>query len=118
MLINLTNHPSVSWSVEQLSAAKAYGEIKDISFPSIDPSGDEDYINLLSEEYLQLILQMNVKKNCTVHIMGEMTFSFSLIEKLKMHQIPCISSTTKRMVDEKENSKEVFFEFRRFRNYL
>ena len=38
MFINLTNHPSATWSEEQLKAARQYGEIVDLHFPIIEPT--------------------------------------------------------------------------------
>ena len=37
MFINFTNHTSSKWSDAQLQAAKEYGAIFDIQFPSIEP---------------------------------------------------------------------------------
>jgi hypothetical protein len=53
-----------------------------------------------------------------VHIMGEMTFCFALIEKLKQNNIKCIASTSKRIVNTiSNNKKEIIFEFCTYREY-
>ncbi|MDR3129376.1 MAG: CRISPR-associated protein [Tannerellaceae bacterium] len=119
MLINLSNHPSHLWSEKQWKAAMVYGEVVDIPFPDVDPEGDELYIHSLSFEYVMKIL--NIKKeeeNVTVHIMGEMTLSYSLIHALSSENISCIASTTLRNVISFSNDvKETQFVFSRFRKY-
>ena len=113
MLLNLTNHPSANWSEEQLAAAG--GKDLDLAFPQVAPDGDEAYIENLAKEYCNKILQTpNVT---TVHIMGEMNFTFSLITKLKAVGIRCVASTTERVVTEKNGQKISTFNFIRFREY-
>lgn len=119
MLINLTNHPSTQWSERQLEAAKSYGDIIDIPFPTIDEMADEAYIDALADEYLQKILASTTDKDVTVHLMGELTFTFALLKRLQGHGIPCIASTSKRIVKEETAGRkgEVIFQFERFRRY-
>lgn len=113
MLLNLSNHPSASWSPAQLAAAG--GKVADLAFPQVAPDGDEAYIESLANEYLNKILKMNDIK--TVHIMGEMTFCYKLITKLKAHNIRCLASTTKRETVEENGVKISKFNFVRFREY-
>ena len=40
MFVNLSNHSSDKWDEPQLSAAKLYGDIEDISFPIIAAEDD------------------------------------------------------------------------------
>ncbi|MCX7954782.1 MAG: CRISPR-associated protein [Bacteroidales bacterium] len=116
MLINLTNHPFESWSEEQKKAAiNFYGEVVDMPFPEVDPFGDEQYIDQLTNLYLDKILAM---KPNAVHIMGEMTFCFCMIQKLKQNNITCIASTTKRTIELVEGNLIKIFKFVRFRKYL
>ena len=120
MLINLTNHPSSRWDKAQLQAAAEYGECVDIPFPAIDPEGDEEYIDRLTDVYLQKIMEIakSEQSEITVHLMGEMTFTFSLIEKLQNEGITCISSTSVRQSKDLGNGqKEITFNFVRFRKY-
>ena len=119
MLINLSNHPSSNWSAKQLNAALQYGKITDIVFPDVDPMGDEEYIEELSSTYLQNILPFATSNKVTVHIMGEMTFCFSLSNKLRHYSIICIASTSERIIKEIDSGKkEVTFQFKRFRKYV
>jgi hypothetical protein len=115
MLLNLSNHPSGKWPDNQRAMAIAhYGRIEDMDFPSIDPEATETDIEALVDLYLARILQQGPS---AVHLMGEMTFCFSLVRKLQQHQIPCIASTTQRITVEQDNTKTSRFEFVKFRAY-
>lgn len=115
MFINLSNHPSSSWSPEQLAAAGGRDQIVDLSFPQVNPDGDEGYIAQLSSDYYNKILEM--KDVSTVHLMGEMNFTFALVSKLKASGIRCVASTTKRETVEENGVKVSKFQFVRFREY-
>ena len=119
LFLNLTNHPSSLWCGKQLEAARAYGEIIDMPFPVIDEMADETYIEALADEYLQKILELAKDKNVIVHLMGELTFTFALLKRLQGYGIPCIASTSKRIVREETAGRktEVIFQFERFRRY-
>jgi hypothetical protein len=116
MLLNLTNHPSISWPANQKQTAlNQYGEIVDLSFPQIDPRLTSDQVERLVEEYIIKIRKIDPS---AVHIMGEMTFTFRLVNKLKEIGIPCIASTTERKVTEDDNgNKTSQFKFVQFRSY-
>lgn len=113
MLLNLSNHPSTSWSSEQIAAAG--DKVIDMPFPQVDPEGDEAYIAQLSTEYYNKILDINGVT--TVHLMGEMNFTFALVSKLKAKGIKCVASTTKRETVEENGVKISKFQFVRFREY-
>lgn len=117
LFLNLSNHPSSAWSDEQLAAARQYGEVKDMEFPAIGPDADEAAIVALAEEYEKKIMDLAKNKHLTVHIMGEMTFTFCLVERLKRKGIDCVASTTNRQVEERDGQKLSTFQFVRFRNY-
>ena len=119
VLLNLTNHPSSLWCDKQQEAARTYGEIMDMPFPMIDETDDETYISALADEYLQKILDLAKDNNVTVHLMGELTFTFALLKRLQEYGIPCVASTSKRIVKEEEAGRkgEVIFQFERFRRY-
>ncbi|MGM9745877.1 MAG: CRISPR-associated protein [Paludibacteraceae bacterium] len=113
MFLNLSNHPSVLWSPEQLAAAG--GQVVDIPFPQVAPDGDEAYIESLADEYYDKIKAM--QGVTTVHLMGEMNFTFALVTKLKASGIKCVASTTKRETIEENGVKISKFKFVRFREY-
>ena len=121
MLINLSNHPSANWPEEQkLKALELYKEIVDIPFPEVDPNGEEEYIENLAGEYLNKILEIKNRTSETVvvHLMGELTFSFALLVKLKANGVRCVASTTQRVVMDEGNGRVTkLFRFVRFREY-
>jgi len=119
MLINLSNHPSSLWSKTQIKTAKQYGEIVDLPFPQVDPSGDESYIETLAVECCQKVLDLANYNFVTVHLMGEMTLTMALVKKLQAFGITCVASTTERVTCIlSDGRKESVFKFVRFRNYL
>ena len=81
MLINLTNHPSEFWSEKQLAAAHQYGKIVDIHFPNIEPSFTTSMVNRLAEDTIEAIKVFG--KDIVVHVMGEMTFTYAVVSRLK-----------------------------------
>ncbi|TFV94472.1 CRISPR-associated protein [Algoriphagus kandeliae] len=116
MLLNLSNHPSSSWPEKQIQEAnRLFGDIRDMPFPHIDPEASEEDIQRLSEVYKEDILAMRPQ---AVHIMGELTFCFQLVFKLRQVGIPCLASTTHRTTEDLPNGTKISkFEFVRFRKY-
>lgn len=120
MLVNLSNHPSSHWPDEQLFAAQElYGHIVDMEFPYVDPTWSSNEVDSLAEDYFQRF-QSSIPRHAgfAVHIMGEMTFCFALIQKLKAVGIACVASTTHRnVIEHPDGSRTANFEFVRFRQY-
>lgn len=121
MLINLSNHPSEKWHNNQLSEAnRIFGVVIDLPFPHIPPNESPEFIKNLASSYLQKVLDIfsssKDKKNA-VHIMGELTFTYNLINLLKKENIICLASTTDRNAFENGNEKISIFDFVRFREY-
>ena len=118
MFINLSNHPSANWSAEQRNTAELlYGEIFDLPFPVVDPSGDEGYIASLADEYCRKILDLSDGMPVTVHLMGEMTLTYSIVAALCQLGVRCVASTTERIVTEVDGKKVSEFHFVQFREY-
>ena len=117
MFINLTNHPSEKWSEEQLSAARQYGEIVDLSFPIIEPSYTKDDIMHLVKDCTETI--MGIKEGETVvHVMGEMTFTHNLVNALIERGVMCLASTTERNIIMLPDGRKISeFKFVQFREY-
>ena len=117
-LINFSNHPSQYWSKEQSEAAAFYGRIIDLPFPDINPEADETDLMKLTEEYVKQILELKEHYNITVHVMGEMTFTYMVVSQLKAMGIECIASTTIRDAEYSSDGKKISdFQFVRFRKY-
>ncbi len=116
MFINLTNHPSLRWSGEQLKAAQQYGEVVDISFPNIEPYFSSKDINDLADEVVESIQLLD--SHPVVHVMGEMTFTYAVVSRLKALGVTCVASTTERLVKMMPDGKKISeFKFVQFREY-
>lgn len=114
--LNLSNHPSEGWSEEQLSAAHQYGEIVDIHFPNIEPSFTSSMVNSLADDTIETIKTLG--EDVVVHIMGEMTFTYAVVSRLKARNIKCVASTTERNTIITPDGKKVSeFKFVQFREY-
>ena len=117
MFINLTNHPSERWSEEQLNAARYYGEIVDLSFPIIEPTFTREDIMFLVKECTETILGIT-DGNVVVHVMGEMTFTYNIVNALKEKGITCLASTSERNIIMTPDGKKISeFKFVQFREY-
>lgn len=121
MLINFSNHPVKDWSDDQLKTARRlYETIVDLPFPKIDPDGDENYITDLSKKYSGYIiekLRISPHDKNAVHVMGEHTLIFTLINSLTGQGVKCIASTTERNTQINNEAKISKFNFVRFREY-
>lgn len=118
LFINLSNHPSSTWQPAQLKAARQYGEIIDIDFPTVDALCKPERVDHLANQYAQDIINRGAPTCITAHVMGEMTLTFRIVELLKAQGIRCVASTTERIVtDLTDNRKETQFSFVQFREY-
>lgn len=112
ILINLSNHPKSSWLPEQLDTAlETYHKIIDLAFPNISPLDNKKDITNLALDYLNKIKNIIDKEGpAVVHIQGEFTFCFQMVQLLKNNNIKCIASTTQRH----ENKTFKFVQFREY----
>ena len=118
MLINFSNHPSALWEEKQLKAAREYGDIVDIPFPDVSPEAGEEDILSLADQYVNKIMSFIDGRQATVHVMGEMTFAFSVVTQLRERGITCIASTTERDAEFISDGRKLSdFQFVRFRKY-
>lgn len=116
LFINLSNHPSSGWEEEQLNAARAFGEIVDMAFPAVDPTATREQVQALAEQCVTDILALGGSE-ITVHVMGEMTLTYHIVRQLEKHDIPCLASTTERIVTDVDGKKVPTFNFVQFREY-
>jgi len=117
IFINLTNHPVEKWSNEQKAAATVYGEPMDMPFPSVSPEMENEEMDRLVEDYAGQIEKLCQTHRITVHLMGEMTFTFRLVGRLKAMGIRCVASTTERVAEEQDGVRTSIFKFVKFREY-
>ena len=117
LFINLSNHPSKLWGEKQIAEAQKYGTIKDIPFPSISPGASNEEMEKMADTMVNEILKKAENTVVTVHVMGEMTFTYALVSRLKAEGVTCVASTTERIAEEKDGVKTSEFKFVRFREY-
>lgn len=118
MLINFSNHPLVTWSKEQVEASKDYGGIMDLPFPAVNPDASHEEVKELADEFVNRILSLGKDHSVTVHIMGEMTFCFMVVSRLKEMGIGCIASTSVRDAEVTSDGRKISdFQFVKFRRY-
>ena len=120
MLINLTNHPSSSWSISQRETTSLqFGTIRDIPFPNIPPDWNTEDVETLAKEYFEQITSITNEtgEKPVIHIAGEPVFCFILINMLLDANFSCVTSTTERIVIEENNVKTATFMFKQFRSY-
>lgn len=119
MLLNLSNHPILSWDRHQIQTAKEqFGNVVDMPFPHIDPYATKGEIKQLAHQYADEILEKYPTDNLTIHLMGELCFTFALLKLLQEKGIKVVASTTERIVEEKTHQQKIVsFRFINFREY-
>jgi hypothetical protein len=116
MFINLSNHHSSLWLIEQILSAKALSEnIIDMPFPYVPPDADEDTLDYMADETARHVMTLNPT---IVHLMGEHTLCYRIANILKSQHVRVVASTTERdVVMEQDDVKRARFRFVRFRSY-
>lgn len=118
LFLNFSNHPVKDWTEEQLEAAEQYGEIQEMPFPSVNPNAGQEDIETLVNEYVDQFAERSLNSDLTVHVMGEMTFTYNLVARLKALGIRCVASTTERNTHiDNDGNKVSEFKFVQFREY-
>jgi len=123
MLINLSNHPIEKWQPMQKEVAKEkYGLVHDMVFPAVPPEATSEEVQNIAHQLFKKIVAIfdecaNEPLPNAVHIQGEFTLVFALVNILKSAQISCIASTSNRNVSDVGNKKIIVFEFVQFREY-
>ena len=119
VFVNLSNHPSVDWSEEQKKAALAYGGIIDVPFPSVPSSCSDKAMQKLADKAVGAVGKAAYPaREVTVHVMGEMTLTYRIVNKLKARGIRCLASTSDRVANDLGNGEKISqFHFVEFREY-
>ena len=120
MFINLSNHSSNKWSMEQYEAAEQHGRVVDLALPAVKPNGDTAYFDTLVEEYVGKILDLDSEP--VVMVQGEFIFTYRIVKRLKELGITCLAAETKREVKESVDAegnavKTSVFKFEQFMEY-
>jgi hypothetical protein len=120
MLLNLSNHPSEKWSDKQRKAAeKEYGNIIDMPFPNIPPDASTLKVQEAADAMFRTITMVGGEPTRLVlHIMGEMTFTYKIVQMFKQKGFTCVASTSERnSVINEDGTKTIQFDFVQFRSY-
>lgn len=118
LFINLSNHPSSLWSEGQLAEAKKLGEIVDMEFPAVNPCATTIELDGVAQKLVDDIRKLAGENNITVHVMGEMSLTYKVVQRLISWGIRCVCSTTQRIVTEDADGRKVTeFHFEQFRDY-
>lgn len=117
--VNFSNHPSSRWSEAQLAVAGCYGEVRDLSFPAVDPALGESEVLLLAEKCVNEILRL---KPAAVMCQGEFSLCFAVTRLLQAKGVMVLCACSERKAEEYVNEegsigKKVEFTFVRFRQY-
>jgi hypothetical protein len=106
MFVNLSNHPSETWSERQKTAAESLGgPIVDEPFPEVPPNAITEEVEALAASTFQRIA---LSAPAAVLIQGEFTLTLALVRRFQEQGIPCYSATTARAPE---------FAFVQFRQY-
>ncbi len=115
VFLNISNHPSDKWTIEQTKAAKEFAiSIVDVKPPPVPPVYSIEKVEKLCSTLLKSIPEL------TTHAMvsTEYTLTAAIVRRLQKKDIVCFAATTERKVIEiSSNQKQVVFKFIRFRKY-
>ncbi|GMU86211.1 MAG: hypothetical protein AMXMBFR48_14530 [Ignavibacteriales bacterium] len=121
MLINLSNHPYSTWSEDQKTAAiEKFGTVLDFPFPVVNPVWGIEEVSGLADECMEQLFQIADKNSqVNVHLAGEFTLVYQILERLKLSGFDAVIATSERMtLEQPDGSKVVRFRFVRFRSYF
>lgn len=119
MLINISNHPSEKWSAKQCEAARTqFGEIIDFPFPNIAPEMSAHKVYEAADGFFRTITMVAEPSRASIHIMGEMNFTYQLVQLFKRRGFACYASTSERKsIENPDGTKTIQFDFVQFRSY-
>ena len=101
-----------------MSAAKQYGEVIDLAFPSVASDASTEEVHAQADAYVEQIL--HEKPDCVL-CQGEFCLSYQVIRKLKDAGIrvvaACSDRQTQEVTEQGATKKVSYFVFRQFREY-
>ena len=126
LFINLSNHPSSTWSDKQKDAAAKLGEIVDIPFPVVDPNAHKGAVEVQAIELLNTVLETIAHHGVdasytTVCIAGEFSLVIAFVmqcEDLGMPFDVVVATSERNTTLNEDGSKTVRFDFVQFRLVL
>ena len=119
--VNFSNHDSSKWAASQIEAAKEYGDIINIPFPSVNPIATKEDVSELAEKSVEEILAASPS---IVMVQGESTLVYAVVQRLQAEGIHCCAACTRRRTEEELQqlsaaglTREGMFAFMGFREY-
>lgn len=119
--LNLSNHPSSTWTPPQLEAALAlgHGPLLDLPFPNVPPDADTAAVLALADHTVTRALTL---APTAAHVGGEHSLTYALVRRLQSAGIPCYVATTERISTEEPQpdgtiKKTAHFRFVAWRRY-
>ena len=124
--VNVSNTPSTSWPKGQLASAKYVAktdQIIDLPFPKISHEFSLAEVHDAARLLLVKILDVGPRKELVVHVMGESSMLFTLVDALHSYRVRTLCSTMEPKIVETilpdgSVSKTEVYEFHRFRDYF
>ncbi|MGL4780640.1 MAG: hypothetical protein ACRCXN_07415 [Bacteroidales bacterium] len=117
MFVNVSNIPLSDWQDAQLDEAKLYGRLYEFRMPEIDPEASTsaltDVAKVLASRIAKVVWENDESKNA-VMVLGEPSFSFTLIRELQNLRLTVLCPTYRIDLYDDEELIETFV---RFRNY-
>lgn len=132
MFINISNHNSAKWSVEQTKAAKKWGNIVDMPFPNIPATWTTAQVETAAQEMARDIDNKfwsgwtgdGAPESITIMVQGEMGFTHAFVNWIREFApgITVVTACSERVAHETvdENGathKTVVFDFVQFREF-
>lgn len=119
IFINLSNHPSHLWGVEQRQTAESVGRIVDIPFPEVPADASSESVKEMAAAMCGVIMKYSYP---VVMVQGEFTLTYHIVERLKAKGIRVVASCSKREAMETvqpdgSSVKNSTFRFVQFRDY-
>lgn len=110
-LLNISYELFENWSAKQQQLAlDRYGNVADILLPTITPKLHKVDFEQLVEAYYR---KVKIQRPKAVYLMGEPTFTFALVQRLKSAGISCIGSVGKQAVMD-QAAGQIFVGFRAY----
>jgi hypothetical protein len=114
--LNLSNHATSGWSVEQRgAAARMGGEVLDLAFPVVDPGWAEEEVAWGAREFVEAREELWGSIRHAM-VAGEPLMVLHLVAGLQERGIQCWTATTERRTEVRPDGTKVsVFGFVRFR---
>lgn len=127
LFINVSNHPSSTWSVEQKQAALKGGRmLVDVPFPNVPPTATRNDIKDIGYELIHKIDDVianygGSESTTTITIVGEFSLTIFVVVKLRI-LLPglniVVATSERNTVINEDGSKTIRFDFVQFRQIL